>query len=234
MTSLGALVKLQKKGAELYVQVAQFFSENNLIRDTWLSMAQDLEQQEASLRDLPGSFWTRMKTDEEALLRAIAQCMVPHPGEPGWESRSLNECFARTLDFEQPLILGAYVPLIRALRIEWTGHALDFYIMVKAHVVRLYRLIQPTSGDSLLIQRAADLLVTFEREVQLPLAVPAASPSQQKKVEAGRARQTAKPGKSRHESASPLRPIGERKTRISKHTKPLVKKLELPRRRVRR
>jgi hypothetical protein len=233
MTSLGALVKLQKRGAELYVQVAQFFRENNLIHDTWMSMAQDLERQEASLRDLPSSFWVRMKTDEESLLRSIQQCAVPRPGSPAWAGRSLNECFARTLDFEEPLILRAYVPLIRTLRTDWTGHALDFYIIVKAHVARLYRIIQPTSGDSLLIQRAANLLATFEREVQLPVSVSPTTVSPLRRSETLHGRQ-AKSAKPRHESASPLRPIRERKTRIAKRAKSLVKKLELPRRRVRR
>jgi hypothetical protein len=222
----GALAKLQKRGADLYLQASQFFSENNLIRETWVEMARDMDNQAASLKTLPAGFWTRLKEDEVTLTAALELCSS-EDATRHWENKGLRHCFTRTLDFEEPLILQTYVPLIRVLRTEWTNRALDFYILVKAHVTRLTRIIEPISGDPALTRRALNLMETFEREVQIPAA--------QQRNEGRNAAQKPHPkGKQphAHESASPLRPLSERSK--GKHAKPLVKKIELSRRRASR
>jgi hypothetical protein len=230
MSLHGALAKLQRRGAELYLEASQFFSENNLIRETWVEMARDMEQQAESLKNLPGPFWTRLKTDEATLNAALELSSAPHTAKP-WESKALRHCFARTLDFEEPLILRTYVPVIRLLRTEWTDHALDFYIIVKAHITRLTRTIEPLSGDPILTQRALNLMAEFEREVQLP-----SHPVLQTRPKIAARPKVSAREKQPHaaESASPIRPLSERSKGLGKHPKPLVKKLELPRRRARR
>ena len=127
-----------------------------------------MEQQAASLKSLPGSFWTTTENgrgDPERRARAL----LGSAASPAMGKQGAPHCFARTLDFEEPIILRTYVPLIRLLRTEWTDHALDFYIIVKAHVARLTRIIEPLSGDPSLTQRAPNLSAEFEREVQRPL-----------------------------------------------------------------
>ena len=80
MNLRGSVARLQKFGARFYLKVAERFSENALVRDTWMSMARDLEQQKASLRVLPASFWTRFTTEEEALLEAIRESLAVKNG----------------------------------------------------------------------------------------------------------------------------------------------------------
>ncbi len=222
MSLAGALAKLQKKGVDLYIHISQFFSENSLIRASWVEMAGDLDRQAEGLKRLPGSFWNRLKADP-GTSAALELCANPDFGHK-CDNRRLSYCFSHTLDFEEPLILRAYVPLIRVLRTEWTDQALEFYIMVKAHLARLTRLIEPFADDPVLIQRANDLLRRFEHEVQEP-AVPQAALSKHvaQKIAAARSKKkavgerTAAHGRSRHQRA-----------------KAIVKKLEIPRRRARR
>jgi hypothetical protein len=227
MSNLSTLAKLQKSGAEFYLKIADRFRENSLIRETWIELAQDLEQQVASLRDLPASFWKGHEIQVKALQDAIAQCPPPRPGGNGTEPGSLHGCFTCTLDFEEPLILRAYVPLIRALRADCTNQALDFYIMVKAHVARLNRVILPFSGDPSLTQRTLNLLQAFEREVQGPPPLPARKPAAAAKA----VRRTRHP----HKSAQLRSGKAAKSLRRTKGiAKPLVQKIKLPRRRARR
>ncbi len=167
MSLKGAFAKVQLTGGNYYLKLAQFFEENPLIRETWAAMAQDVEIQAASLEGLQPRFWKMLKSEEESLLATIRQ-EIPIKAIDKIEDRSLHSGFIHCLDFEEPLILRAYVPLIRLLRTEWSNRALDFYITVKSHVARISRMIQPFSIDPALIQRAQNLQQRFEFEVQSP------------------------------------------------------------------
>lgn len=243
MNLWGPLKKLQKRCSSLYLLLAQRFSTNSLIRDSWATMAQDLDQQAASLRALRPSFWKQLKKQEKGLLTAIKQVSsqfekdrLDHPSE--W---SLHDCLARTLDFEEPIILQIYAPLIYRLRTQWTERDLGFYVLVNAHVTRLTRLVQPFSGDPTLTQRSIDLLLRFEREVQRPQPEPAAKKKKAKK-KARRSRQPARPALKRARKAAVRlrmlakrpRPLVKRAKVLAKRSKPLVKNIKLARRRARR
>ena len=167
MTLPGSIAKLQNQGVEFYSDLALAFSANKLIHETWASMSQDLRQQVYSFQSLPHSFWNRLK-DEEAELRDSIQACCTSQDLGAERDRTFQHSLARSLDFEEPLILKIYVPLIRCLRAEWSNQVLDFYIVVKAHVSRLLQIIRSFSGDPALIHRAALLLQTFEKEVQVP------------------------------------------------------------------
>jgi len=226
----GSITKLQSSGARLYVELAQYFKENNLIRDIWLEMARDKEQQVGSLKSLPRSFWSELRERADGLLAAVQSCL-PLAECSKDEERSLHKCFTKTLNFEEPIILKVYAPLIRQLRTEWTDHALDFYIMVKAHVARLLRVVQSFSGDPVLVQRAATMLQYFEKEVQTPETPMVADIRKvSKKTVSKKARRGAR--KTQAEAASRPLPLGTRTKSITAHSKPLS--IELHRRRARR
>ncbi len=238
MSLKGAFAKIQNSGGQFYLKLAQSFNENPLIRDTWAAMAQDLELQAASLNRLQPRLWKMLRTEEEALLallkdRSILQSLGNN------EDRSLHSCFTHSLDFEEPLILGAYVRLIRLLRTEMSDQAIDFYIIVKSHIARISRMIQPFSVDPTLLQRAQNLQQHFEFGVQSPPAKQAEAQKQvqhKKKRKLSRAPETRKSRNTRVESRAAKRthPLSERVQRIAKRAKPLVRKMEIQRRRVRR
>lgn len=167
MTVLGSIARLQNLGVQFYADLAQVFSANNLIHETWASMSQDLKQQVDSVQSLPHSFWNRVKGEEGGLRESIRVCWTPQHLEKETD-RTLRHFLSRSLDFEEPLILKVYAPLIRHLRAEWSGQVLDLYIMVKAHVSRLLQVIRSFSGDPASIHRATSLFQTFEKEVQVP------------------------------------------------------------------
>jgi hypothetical protein len=167
MTLLGSIAKLQNQGIQFYSSVAQVFGENNLIRETWLSMALDLKQQVDGLESLPHSFWSQLKDEEAGLRESIQGCWKPHSLEND-PDRTLRHFLCLSLEFEEPLILKVYVPLIRHLRADWSGQELDLYIMVKAHVARLLQVIRSFSGDPISIHRVVALIETFEKKVQVP------------------------------------------------------------------
>ena len=167
MTLLGSIARLQTLGSQFYANLAQVFSANNLIRETWASMSQDLTQQVESVQSLPHSFWIQFKSEETKLRESIQACWTPQ--DPGKETdRTLQYFLSRSLDFEEPLILQVYVPLIRHLRVKWSGQVLDLYIMVKAHLSRLLQVIRSFSGDPASIHRVSSLFQTFEKDVQVP------------------------------------------------------------------
>jgi hypothetical protein len=238
MSLKGAFAKVQKAGAQFYLKLAEFFEENPLIRDSWVAMAQDMEQQAASLEELPRRFWSGFKKDEEALQIAVRNCLSLEAIDKKAD-RSLHACYIRTLNLAEPLILSAYVPLIRLLRTECFDHGLDFYVMVKSHVTRITRIIQPFSVDPLLLQRVQGLALRFELEVQAPV-IPAALPkkklSQKKKAHALRraaARRLRKMIAAARAAKRPL-PLRKRVPALTKRAKPLVAKLDIARRRARR
>jgi hypothetical protein len=232
MNLRGSIAKLQNTGTRLYLTMAQYFKENKLIRDIWLEMAHDKELQLSTLRSLPRSFWTKLEGGEVGLDESLESLLLPAKCS-GNEEHSLLKCFTRTLEFEEPIILRIYPPLIRQLRTEWTDHALDFYIMVKAHVARLLRVVQLFSGDPVLVNRAGILLENFEKEVQKPESLPRQStPIATRKAESRKHK--TRGSKATAKAISHTRHHAKRGQGIPRRSKSLVKNLELQRRRARR
>jgi len=216
MGLLGSITKVQNLGVQFYTELAQVFSANSLIRETWICMAQDLQQQVAGLQALPHSFWNQIKDEEDALLEATRACSDVRQGDTG-QPATLGHSLSRSLDFEEPLILKIYVPLIRRLRTGGSGQVLDLYIMLKAHVSRLLQVVQSYSGDPASIQRVSSLFQSFEKGVQVPeepvvhghVAAHARNPKKARQVQQ-------KPRPARHSL-----PVGKRS--IRKPRKPLIK-----------
>ncbi len=236
MNLQGSIANLQNSSARLYVEIAQCFKENSLIRDIWLEMARDKEQQGASLKSLPPQFWSACKKREEGLSEALQSCR-PLTQCSGSEEHSLRQCITKTLEFEEPVILKVYAPLIRQLRTEWTDRALDFYIMVKAHVARLLRVVLSFSGDPILVQRAGNLLQSFEKEVQTPASreVPAKNAALKKLPLKKHPEQSRKASSRNAQLQAQSRSMvkGKRAQSAPPRSKPLVKNIELRRRRAR-
>jgi hypothetical protein len=224
-TLRSTLSKLQKAVAKFYVRIEERFAGNNLVRDMWSSMVRDLEAQVASLKKLPPSFWQALQSEEKVLARAALRL---YPARDDEIAGSLQSCLVRTINLEEPVILAIYAPLIRHLRGEWIEHALDFYIMVKAHIARVSQSIQLFSGDPELSQRCVGLLKNFEKEVQeQPAAAPVRSLKKSKKT--GHAAKS-----SRQAKASAGKPRLRALNRIATRGKPIVQKIEISRRRVSR
>lgn len=217
MSLQGSIAGLQNQIAELYLQFEQSFTENHLIRDLWGTMANDVSQQTRGLKALSHSFWTQFKNDSNGLsdetLKAVKQQIVEKT-----EDRSLRSCFERTLRVEEATILKLYVPIIRSLRRNWTDQALDFYIMVKAHLARIVRVTEAFSGDPAMIRRSHELLHTFEKEVQEP-----DTRDLEPQVKPRAARPVRKPA----------RTLAKRVQSRHSRTKPMVEKISLQRRRAR-
>ncbi len=229
------LEKTQKSGAQFYVRLSQIFESNQIIHDTWSAMAQDMEQQAAGLEALPRTLWKNLPEDTSPIIEALQSSLSAQKiGKQ--ENHSLHGWFERMLMVEEPLIMKAYVPIIRRLRGESTDRTLEFYIMVKAHVARLLSLIQPFEGDPAILSRVTMLRDSFEHEVQAPAIVPAALRHASKvkpRVKASEKHSS----KTRAAARVPRRvksvkPLGNRK-HVSKLTKPMVGKLELRRSRAR-
>ena len=239
MNLKGSLAKLQLTGAQVYQKRAQLFEANHVIRETWVGMERDMEQQAAGLERLHSAFWKNLREEVvKALLEAIKNSST-HGADPEGEDRSLQVSFARTLDFEESLILSIYVPIIRCLRADSSDQGLEFYIMVKAHVARLSRLIQPFAGDPSLIGRIARLNELFEHAVQSP-EIPSNAPKSKSRESAAGARsgdRTNKASRSRAARASQAArhspALGGHVKHLPKRTKAIVGNLELPRRRAR-
>jgi len=167
MSLYGSIKEVQNTIEKVYVKLEQRFNENKLISDLWSQMGQDVSQQIQSLHDLPKSFWSRLKKDQAELIGTIKTEIKPQSFEIN-KDLSLSDCIEKAILSEEVIILKIYVPLIRNLRKNWTGQALDFYIMVKAHIVRIKRVAEAYSGDPIVMQHAALLFRTFEHEIQEP------------------------------------------------------------------
>jgi hypothetical protein len=226
----GALSKLQRATAKYYSQLQQRFEGNNLVSETWAAMGHDLLSQVESLRKLPPSFWQSLKKQEKELIRTAGLILSQDTREkPG----TLQACLTQTLDLEEPVILKICAPIIRRLRSNWTDFALDFYVMVKAHIARLARLVQTYSGDPGLSRRCAILLLNLEKEVQEQVEVEevSAKPVPRRATSARRSRKAAVSRRTRIQAQDrPRRSL----RRMGKHAKPLVKKIEISQRRARR
>ncbi len=241
MNLKGILAGSQRSGADFYRKLAQAFESNQVIRETWAAMAQDMDLQATSLENLAPGFWRRLKEDTEPSLDSERAFPTQQQLIDIKENISLQACFVATLNLEEPLILRAYVPLIRHLRQEFSDQALEFYIMVKAHVARLSRLIQPFAGDPGLLQRVTSLQQQFEHEVQAPAVPPVVvKPTAARKSVASLSPPGSKqPAASKKASKATARarktlPLSKRAKNVPKLAKGLMGKLELPRRRARR
>lgn len=170
MNPHSSITDLQKRVVQLYLKFEQRFRENALIRELWNTMAHDVSQQVLSLKALPPSFWKKMKADEDGSLEAGIQDASMQANE-NKEDISLLGCFELTVQIEEPTILKVYVPIIRSLRKNLKNPSLDFYIMVKAHLARIVRVIESFSGDPIIIQRSNMLMQSFEKEIQEPKIV---------------------------------------------------------------
>jgi hypothetical protein len=229
----GSITELQNAIVQLYHKLQQRFIENRMISELWSAMANDISQQVSSLNVLPSSFWNRLKNERDGLVKAVGSGVHPQFSEKAADL-SLRSCIELSLHIEEPIILKTYVPIIRSMRENQANQSLDFYIMVKAHLARIARITQSFSGDPLVIQRSNLLLQSFEKEVQEPQATAA------RKLPAA-VYHISSASKIKHK-AKPTRPIAKRISRpLAKRslsrpgrTKPLVKKVEIRRRRVQR
>ena len=242
MTLFASLTKLEKNASRAYLKLSQHFSGNTLIRDTWATMSQDMEQQAASLRALRLLLKKELKSQEKTAIAAIKETTavvnLAVPRAAGdW---SLHHCFTRSLDFEEPLTLKVIPPLIYQLRKEWTDQALDFYILVNAHLTRLARLIGSTSGDPVLIKRCSDLVLQFERATQVPQSEPSVTPKRADRRVARSARvahpvvKRARKARLLARAPKPSRTLAKGAGALTKRAKPLLKNIKLARRRARR
>jgi hypothetical protein len=184
MNLWGPLGRVQRSGARFYLKLAERFRENTVVRETWEAMARDLDEQAESLKGIRPAVWVALQKEEKTLLAAVEEIeAVPRAKSSNPQDWTLHTCLIRTLDFEELIALKLYAPLIYRLRSQ-SGRALDFYVIVNAHLTRLARLIQPFSGDPVAIQRCADLFQRFEKEAQGPPPQPVVLKKKAKRVAA--------------------------------------------------
>ncbi|NWG14177.1 MAG: hypothetical protein HXY20_11650 [Acidobacteria bacterium] len=229
MNLRGSLSKLLKNGSIFYREKAQQFDHNPVIREAWSLLAQDMDLQTSGLKGLPASFWREIQVLHPELMNEVRSCLASVPGKNKDGAASLQDVLNRSLSCEEPIILRVFVPVIRKLRASGTGHALDFYVIVKAHVTHLNELVRAYCGDPLSIQRAGALLESFEKEVQRPEIVQAEAPRKSSRSARGAGRPR------RKATTRPLKPSRKRAaTRIRSISKPMMRKIRLTSRRVRR
>jgi len=237
MNLQGSLAKFLKTGSIFYQKRAECFNENHIVRDAWLRLAEDMDWQASSLKGLPPALWNEIQASQNELLGSVANGFPIKGDSRPCEAVPLQESIGQSLLLEEPVVLGIYAPLIRKLRTAWTNRALDFYVIVKSHVTGLMRLVQTYCGDPALIQRAASLLESFEKEAQEPEFIvirKVARDSRSRKhkdVRAPRpkARTARKPSRK-----VPGRPLASRARSASKASKPLVRKIRISSRRASR
>jgi hypothetical protein len=229
----GSITELQHTVVQRYHNLEQRFIDNKVISELWRAMAHDISHQISSLDALPPSFWNRLKQELDNLTDAIASSSRVLITEKNAD-HSLKSCLEFSLYIEEPIILSAYVPIIRSLRENQANQSLDFYIMVKAHLARITRVTQAYSGDPLIIQRSSLLLQNFEKEVQEPQ-----SPSTHK-VDNAVHHAVSKFREEKQEEKPPrtatkrlAHPLAKRSLNRPGHAKPLVDKVEIRRRRAR-
>jgi len=232
----GSTTEIQNTLVQLYLKLEQRFSENALIRELWSGMAHDISQQMASLKSFPSSFWIQLNKDHAGKLdQDIQNSRLQIAEKP--EDLALKQCFELALRLEEPTILKIYVPIIRSLRKNWINTALDFYIMVKAHLARITRVMESFSGDPITIQRSALLQQSFEKEVQAPQEIIKSKPVEKdskKKILQPVRKPAAKSKKAAKKPPKMAGPLAKHANKHHSRTKALVKKVELPRRRAHR
>lgn len=232
MNLQGSIKDLQKRLSHLYLKLGQRFSENILIRKLWDSMGSDVDKQLSSLSALPSSFWNQLQKHQDGVAESIGAVKSLQLIEKDKDG-SLKSCFEQAFLFEEPMILKLYVPIIRSLRENWTDQALDFYIMVKAHLARIVDITRAFSGDPILVQRSNLLLESFERGVQGP-PQPPSRPSAPKPLPDKAAAAKKKPEKRPNPATKRTHPVIQRAKIRPARSKPLISKVRLPQRRARR
>jgi len=232
MSLRGPLARQQRTVAKFYRDLARCFPDNALVLESWESMAGDLEQQAESLQSIPQRFWSQLGESEQIVEKALSDSPRPNAGALSGD-HSIRNSFSLALHLEEPMTLGVCAPLIRKLRLESRGHGLDYYIMVKAHLARLNRLVRQFSGDPVLIQKATSLLDGFEHEVQAP-GIPV--PVRPRKVPRAKPRARAASGRAgaRKKATGTTTALKGRAKKVASRTKRLVAKVALRTRRARR
>lgn len=232
------LLKLHKKQARLYLDISERFRENSLVCEKWRAIGTGLERQAEVLKALPLSFWKALDRREARSLLKAVEAALDSDRAGILKQDPLQQCFIKCLDFEEPVILEIYAPVLRNLKAHWTDQALDWYVLVRSHLTRLIQLIEPFCGEPGLARRCALLFERFEQALQQPPAQ-----AEAKQGRAGALRKTRKParrapasaaaGASKRAGASKtvarreaLRPA---KHRIPKSPKPLIGKVRVRR-----
>jgi hypothetical protein len=228
----GSISELQNTIVQLYLKLEHRFSENSIIRELWSAMAHDVSQQINSLNALPHSFWNQLKQDQDGFSIEVPES-AKHQNVENEEDLSLRSCLEHALNVEEPAILKVYIPLIRGLRENLTAPALEFYIMVKAHLARIARVTESFSGNPAIIQRSRLLLQAFEKEVQEP-RVESVIPAKKKKTNAVYISQRKEPAKKSRKVVQRAGALKKNATILRSRAKHLVKKVGIQRRRARR
>jgi len=237
MNLRGSLARFLKTGSVFYQKRANCFNHNQIVKDAWLRLAEDMARQASSLKSLPSAFWKEIQLEQEDLVTGIAKGFPTKGNSRPCETVPLQESIGQSLLLEEPVVLKVYAPLVRKLRSTWSNRNLDFYVIVKAHVTGLIRLVQTYCGDPALIQRATSLLENFEREAQEPEFV---APRKDARKTKARKRGTVpaarpKPRTARKPSRkTSRRHLASRSRSVTKRAKPLVRKIRLSSRRARR
>ncbi len=238
MNLQGSLAKFLKTGSIFYKKRADCFSQNQIVRDAWLRLAEDMDRQAASLKNLPPVFWREIETSQRDLIENIAAGFPIKGNARPCDAVPLEESIGRSLSLDEPVVLRIYAPLIRQLRTAWTNRAIDFYVIVKSHVTGLMRLVQTYCGNPALIQQATSLLDNFEKDAQEPefVVISKVVRNRQSRKRAGgdrgprpKAKAARKPSRK-----TPSRPLASRARSVAKTAKPLVRKIRISPRRARR
>jgi hypothetical protein len=217
MSLYGSIKEVQSTIEKFYLKLEQRFNENKLIMELWNQMAQDVSQQIQSLHELPKSFWTRLQKDQNGLMQTIKTDIKPQDNEFK-KDISLSDCIEKAIQSEEAVILKIYVPIIRNLRKNWTGQTLDFYIMVKAHIIRIKRVAEAFSGDPLVMQHSTLLFQGFEKEIQEPDIEIIQKIKHARKSRTVKGKKTAKP-----KAKTPAKPTVKHKTQATPKPKPKAK-----------
>jgi hypothetical protein len=225
----GSITELQNRVVCLYLKLQQRFKENNVISELWSAMASDVSQQVKSLDGLSGSFWHELKKNDQ-FSEVVNDIKTRIPENT--EDRPLQGCFENALAIEEPVTLKIYGPILRNLREHWSDQSLDFYIVVKAHLARITRVMQAYSGDPLILQRSNLLLRQFEKDVQAPQVAVAEKANRKRHFREKKAEPKSRRSSARHHPL-PRHIVKHAKTRPERR-KPLVEKMNLRRRRARR
>jgi len=238
MNLQGSLSKFLKTGSIFYTKRADCYSQNQIVRDAWLRLAEDMHLQASSLKNLPPAFWTELEADRRDLIESVGSGFPVKSDSRPCEAVSLEESIGQSLALEEPVVLRIYAPLLHRLRTAWTNRALDFYVIVKSHVAGLMRLVQTYCGDPALIQRASSLLENFEKEAQEPEFVVKPSVTRGKgsgkRSTAARAQRSGSKTARKQSRKAPTRPLASRARSVTKTAKPLVRKIRISSRRARR
>jgi hypothetical protein len=228
MNLQGSIIEHQNSISQVYRKIEERFLENSIIRELWNNMAMDISKQISSLKSLPPSFWNQFKKNQDSQLESLNGILGQQSPEIAGDL-SLKDGLTLTLQIEETIILNIYAPIIRNLRGNWTKTALDFYIIVKAHVARIVRVIESFSGDSVLIQRAHVLFHQFEKEAQERSIIPLV-----KKPVVAPATQESKPKEKPQKPSKTTSSITKPTPDTHHRAKPVIKKAEPARKRAQR